>query len=71
MITWTKRQLLTCTILSLLATNILTLTLAAFNVALSGSISTAFSVATVTEALQSRIKKQKLAANRWIDLHAC
>jgi hypothetical protein len=41
MITWTKRLLLTCTILGLLATNVLTLTSAAFNTALSGITSTA------------------------------
>jgi hypothetical protein len=62
MITWTKRLLLTCTILGLLATNVLTLTNAAFNAALSGAISTAFGVATVTEALQSKIAKQQAAA---------
>ncbi len=62
MITWTKRLLLTCTILGLLATNILTLTSTAFNAMLSGALSTAFGVATFTEALQSKIKKQELAA---------
>ena len=35
-ITWTKRLLLTCTILGLLATNVLTLTSTAFNAAISG-----------------------------------
>lgn len=64
MITWMKRLLLTCTILGLLATNILTLTSAAFNAMLSGAISTAFGVATVTEALQSKIKKHELAAKK-------
>ncbi len=39
-ITWTKRLFLTCTILVLLATNILTLTGTAFNAALSGFMST-------------------------------
>ena len=51
MITWTKRLLLTCTILGLLATNVLTLTSTAFNAALSGAMSTALGVATVTDAL--------------------
>lgn len=64
MITWTKRLLLTCTILGLLATNVLTLTSTAFNAMVSGAISTAFGVATVTEALQSKIKKQELAAKK-------
>jgi hypothetical protein len=62
MITWTKRLLLTCTILGLLATNLLTLTSAAFNAALSGFMSTAMGVATFTEALQSKIAKQQAVA---------
>ena len=62
MITWTKRLLLTFTILGLLATNVLTLTSAALNAALSGFISTALGVATVTEALQPKIARQRTAA---------
>ena len=58
MITWTKRLLLTCTILGLLATNILTLTSTAFNAALSGFMSATLGVATVTEAFQSKIAKK-------------
>lgn len=53
MITWIKRLLLTGTILGLLAINVLTLTSSAFNAALSGIMSTALGVATVTDALQS------------------
>ena len=60
--TWIKRLILTCTILGLLATNVLTLTSSAFNAALSGFMSTALGVATVTEALQSKIAKQQAAA---------
>ena len=41
MITWSKRLLLTCTILGLLASNVLTVTSTAFNAALSGLMSTA------------------------------
>jgi hypothetical protein len=41
MISWTKRLLLTCTILGLLATNVLTLTSTAFNAAVSGFMSAA------------------------------
>ena len=63
MITWLRRLLITCTIFGLLATNILTMTSAAFNAALSGFRSTALGVATVTEALRSRIDKQRAAAN--------
>ena len=62
MITWTRRLLLTFTILGLLATNVLTLTSAAFNAALSGFMSTALGVATVTEALQTKIARQQAAA---------
>ena len=55
MITWTKRLLLTCTILGLLATNVLALTSTAFNAALSGFMSTALGVATVTDALNNMV----------------
>ena len=64
MITWTKRLLLTCTLLGLLATNILTLTSTAFNAALSGFMSATLGVATVTEALQSKIAKQDQAMKK-------
>ena len=42
MITWSKRLLLTCTILGLLASNVLTVTSTAFNTALSGLMGTAY-----------------------------
>ena len=42
MITWSKRLLLTCTILGLLASNVLTVTSTAFNVALLGLMGTAY-----------------------------
>ncbi|MGI9569436.1 MAG: hypothetical protein ACR2PH_06800 [Desulfobulbia bacterium] len=64
MITWTKRLLLTCTILGLLATNVLTLTSASFNAALSGFMTTAMGVATVTEALNNRIAEQDKAIKK-------
>ena len=51
MITWIKRLLLTCTILGLLASNVLTLTSAAFNAAVSGFMTTGLGVATVTDAV--------------------
>ena len=47
MITRTNRLLVTCTILTLLATNVLTLTSTAFNAALSGFMSTILGVAPV------------------------
>ena len=58
MITWTKRLLLTCTLLGLLATNILTLTNAAFNAAISGALATATGIRTVSSMLQSKIASQ-------------
>jgi len=64
MITWTKRLLITCTILGLLVTNVFTLTSTAFNAALSGFMSTALGVATVTEVLQSKIAKKDRAIQK-------
>ncbi len=61
MITWTKRLILTCTILGLLATNVLTLIRSAFNAAVFGFVSTAPGVATVTDALQNKIAQQNKA----------
>ena len=55
MITSTKRLILTCTILGLLATNVLTLTSTAFNAAISGFMSTTQGVATVTDALNNMV----------------
>lgn len=56
MIVWTKRLLLTISLLALIASNVLTLTSVAFNAALSGLVSSALGVRTVTGTLQSRIK---------------
>lgn len=64
MITCTKRLLLTCTILGLLAANALTLTSTAFDAALSGLTSTAPGAATVTDTLQSKIAKQDKAIKK-------
>ena len=58
MITWTKRLLLTCTILGLLATNFFTLTSAAFNAALSGALATATGTRTVSSMMQTKIASQ-------------
>ena len=69
MFTWIKRLLLTATFLTLIATNILTLTHTAFNAALSGLAGTYLGVRTVASAMQTRlaskdatIKKQKARA---------
>jgi len=66
MITWIKRLLLTFSFLALIITNILTLTSAAFNAAISGAIYTALGIRTVTSALQTRIASQDrlIAKNR-------
>mgnify|MGYP001585735768 CR=1 FL=1 len=64
MITWKKRLLLTCTILGLLATNVLRLTSTAFSAALSGFMSIAPGVATVADAFKSKIAKQDQAIKR-------
>lgn len=54
MITWTKRLLLTYTILGLLATNVLTLTSTAFNAALSGLMSATLGDADCFRIMDSR-----------------
>ena len=54
MIIWIKRLLLTATFLALIATNILTLTSAAFNAAVSGVMATALGIRTVSSALQDK-----------------
>lgn len=61
---WLKRLFLTFMFTGLIVTNVLTLTSAAFNAALSGLVSTAFGVVTVTEALQARIARQQLAGQQ-------
>ena len=71
MINRTERLLLSCTLLGLLATNVLALTSIAFNAALSGFMSTALGVATVTDALQSKIAKQDKAINKRKAVHLC
>ena len=55
MITWTKRLLLTGTILGLLATNVLTLTSTAFNAAMSGALATATGIRNVCSMMQTKI----------------
>jgi hypothetical protein len=61
MIIWIKRLLLTTTFLALVTTNILTLTNAAFNAAVSGLIGTALGIRTVSSMMQSKlISKDKI-----------
>jgi hypothetical protein len=64
-IAWTKRLILTASFLALITTNILTLTHTAFNAAVSGLMSTALGVQTVTDALGSKVDaKKKIIKNR-------
>ena len=71
--TWTKRLFLTLSFLALIATNVLTLMNSAFNAALSGVMSTVFSVQTVSDALRGKLdanKKTINAKNKTIKKHA-
>jgi hypothetical protein len=63
-ITWTKHLLLTLTFLALIATNILTLTHSAFNAALSGLMSTALGIRTVSSMMQSKLVSQDKAIKK-------
>ena len=64
MITWTKRVILTASFLALIATNVLTLTSTAFNVALSGLMSTALGVRTVSSMMQTKLASQDKAIKK-------
>jgi len=59
MMTWTNRLILTLFFLALIATNVLTLTNAAFNAAISGLMGTALGVQTVSDVLRSKVDAQK------------
>ncbi len=70
--TWSKRLILTASLLALIATNILTLTNTAFNAALSGLMATTLGVRTASSMMQSKlasqdkaIKKRKAATRRF------
>jgi len=65
-ITWTKRLVLTLSFLALIIINVLTLTSSAFNAALSGLMSTAFGVQTVSDTLRGKLdaKKKIIAKNK-------
>ena len=64
-ITWIKRLFLTLSFLALIVTNVLTLTSTAFNAALSGLMSTALGVQTVSDALRGKLD----AKNKTIKKH--
>jgi len=69
MIAWTRRIVLTITILGLLTTNVLTLTSMAFNAALSGAMSTVLGIQTVADVISQRTKataaKRKVATKNF------
>lgn len=56
MLAWTRRIILTLTILGLLTTNLLTLTSTAFNAAVSGAMSTMLGIQTVADVMSQRAK---------------
>ena len=61
MITWTKRLIISTTVLALLTTNILTLSSTAFNAALSGLMGTALGIRTVSSMMQTKLTSQDKA----------
>ena len=71
MITWTKRLLLTCTLIALLATNLLALTSTAVYAALSGFMTTALGVATATDALKNIVAFGVLRIAQYIKIGRC
>ena len=56
---WLRRLVLTFVLLTLLITNVLTLTSTAFNAALTGMVATAIGVTTVTSKLHAQVASQK------------
>ena len=64
MIAWTKRLLVACSLLTLIATNILTLTNTAFSAALSGLMTSALGVRTVSGMMQSKIAARDKAIRK-------
>jgi len=61
---WIRRIVLTLFFLALIATNVLTLTSTAFNAALSGLMSTALGVRTVSSMMQTKIASQDRAIKK-------
>lgn len=61
MFTWTKRLILTASFLTLIATNLLTLTNTAFNAALSVLMGTALGVRRVSSMMQTKLASQDKA----------
>ena len=62
-LTWTKRLILTVSLLALITTNILTLTHSAFNATVSGLMGTAFGIQTVSDVLRSKVDARNKTIN--------
>ena len=69
-ITWTKRLAVTASFCALILTNILTLTNAAFNTALSGLLSTKLGIQTVSDTLHRKIDAKDKALRKNAAAHA-
>lgn len=59
-----RKSLTACVLLALLCSNVLTLTSSAFNTALSGALTTALGVKTVTGSLEAKLQTRKAALAR-------
>jgi hypothetical protein len=70
MFTWIKRLIVSFTFLALIATNILTLTNAAFNAAISGVMGTALGIRTVSGMMQAKLASQDRAIKRQVAAQA-
>ncbi len=70
MMIWTKRLILTASFLALITTNILTLTNAAFNAAVSGLMGTALGIRTVSSMVQTKIAGQDKAIKKQAAIRA-
>jgi hypothetical protein len=64
MLTWKKRLLLTASFLALITTNIPTLTITAFNAAVSGLMGTALGIRTVSSTMQTKLTSQDKALKK-------
>ena len=64
MLRWTKRISITILLLTLLATNVLTLTDTAFNAGLSGLMGTYLGVKTVSSAMQAKLASKDAAIKK-------
>lgn len=61
MLKWLRRIFLTFVLLTLLITNLLTVTSTSFNMALTGLVATAIGVKTVTSKLHAKVASQKIS----------